>query len=188
MKKLLLFALVGGIILFAWQFLSFAMPNFHKSAVEYTPLQDELLSAIENAGLNEGMYMLGQPDPELPKEAYNEDMKKYEGKPWAILNYQAEQNDTMVMNMIRGLITCMLVAFIFFWFIRQQKEPTVGKRVLAGLAVGLMAFLFVPYTNFIWFRAPDVWAYLADGIIPWAILGFVGHKMARSAQPLPVAP
>ncbi len=85
MKKALLFALIGAVILFAWQFLSFAMPNFHKSSMEYTPLQDEILAAIDNSGLKEGMYML--------------------------------------------------------------KEP-------------------------------DIWAYMLDGIVPWALLGLVGHRMA----------
>jgi len=61
MKKSLLFALIGGVIIFVWQFISFAIPNFHKSRMEYSPVQDEVLAAIEKSGMKEGMYMLGQP-------------------------------------------------------------------------------------------------------------------------------
>ena len=178
MKKAIFFSLLGGLILFVWQFISFAMPNLHKSGVEYTPLQDEVLAAIESSGLQEGMYMLGQPDPELSGDASKTAMKKYEGKPWAILNYQAENSDKMAMNMIRGFIICIIVAAMFFWVIRQQKDPKLATRILTGLGIGLMGFLFVPYTNFIWFREPDIWGYFADGIVPWVILGWVGHKMA----------
>lgn len=178
MKKLLLFSLVGGVILFVWQFLSFAMPNLHKSSMEYTPVQDEVLAALESSGLQEGMYMLGQPDPALTGEEAKKAMDKYEGKPWAILNYQAQNTDKMVMNMIRGFIICMIISGFFFWVIRQQKDPVLTKRLLTGLAIGLIGFFFFPYTGFIWFREPDIWAYLADGIVPWAILGWVGHKMA----------
>jgi len=178
MKKTLLFALVGGVIIFAWQFISFAMPNLHKSAMEYTPLQDDVLAAIESAGLQEGMYMLGQPDPGLSKDEYNAEMKKYEGKPWGILNYQAVNEDKMAMNMIRGLIICFILAAFLFWIFRQQKDPTLSKRILVSLAIGLIGFFFVPYTNFIWFREPDIWAYLLDGTAPWIILGFLGHKMS----------
>ena len=64
MKKTLLFMLIGGAIIFVWGFISFAMPNFHKASAEYTPLQDEVLSAFEKSGLEEGMYYLGQPDPD----------------------------------------------------------------------------------------------------------------------------
>lgn len=178
MKKSLLFALIGGVILFVWQFISFAVPNFHKSGMEYTPLQDEVLAAIEKSGMEEGMYMLGQPDPELSKEEYNESMEGYEGKPWAILNYQMENSSAMAMNMIRGFIIAIITSLIFFWILRQQKNPALMKSVLLGIAVGFIGFLFVPYTNFIWFKEPDIWAYMLDGIVPWAILGFVGHKMA----------
>ncbi|MBK7173689.1 MAG: hypothetical protein IPH84_10760 [Bacteroidales bacterium] len=63
MTRKLLFSLIGAIILFAWLFLSNAMPNFHKAASTYTPKQAELLQKIQESGLEEGMYMLGQPDP-----------------------------------------------------------------------------------------------------------------------------
>jgi len=178
MKKSLLFALIGGIIIFAWQFISYAIPNFHKSAMEYTPVQDEVLAAIEKSGMKEGMYMLGQVNPEIPKEGFDKAMKAYEGKPWGILNYQLENTTPMAMNMIRGFIIAIIISLIFFWVIRQQKNPTLIKRVLMGVGIGFMGFLFVPYTNYIWFQEPDIWAYMLDGIAPWAILGFIGHKMA----------
>ena len=178
MKKALLFALVGGIIIFVWQFISFAIPNFHKAGMEYTPMQDEILSSIEKSGLEEGMYMLGQPDPDLSKEEYDAAMQKYEGKPWAVLNYQEVNSSAMAMNMIRGFIIAILTSLIFFWLITQMKDPTVWKRIFLGISVGFIGFLFVPYTNFIWFREPDIWAYMLDGVAPWAILGWIGHKMA----------
>ena len=178
MKKTLLFTLIGGIILFVWAFISFAMPNFHKAGMEYTPLQDEILTVLEKSGLEEGMYMLGQPDPELSMDEQKEAMAGYEGKPWATLNYQLENSSAMATNMVRGFIIDLIIALLFFWIIRQQKDPTLMKRVLTGVAVGFIGFLFVPYTNFIWFKEPDIWAYMLDGIVPWAIIGFIGHKMA----------
>jgi hypothetical protein len=178
MKKALLFMLIGAIIIFVWEFISFAMPNFHKAGMEYTPLQDEVLAAIEKSGLEEGMYMLGQPDPELTREEYNSAMEKYEGKPWAVLNYQMNNTSAMALNMIRGFIIYLIIAFLFFWIIRQQKDGTLLKRVLLGVAIGFIAFLLIPYTGFIWFKEPDIWAYLLDAVVPWALLGFVGHKLA----------
>ena len=178
MKKTLLFTLIGGVIIFAWGFISFAMPNFHKAGVEHTPLQDELLAAIEKSGLEEGMYYLGQPEWGLDKEEYDEAMEKYEGKPWAILNYQEENNSSMAMNMVRGFIIDLIVALLFFWIIRQQKNGTLLKRVFLGVAIGLIGFLAIPYTGYIWFREPDIWAYMLDGVVPWALLGVVGHKLA----------
>ena len=36
MKKTVIAALVGGLIIFLWQFLSYALINFHKPAQQYT--------------------------------------------------------------------------------------------------------------------------------------------------------
>ena len=177
MKKTILFALLGAVILFAWQFISFAMPNFHKASAEYTPLQDEVLAALDDSGLKEGMYMLGQPDPELSGDAYKQAMEVYEGKPWAVLNFQMNNSSAMTMNMIRSFIMMILISWIFLWFIRQQKDPTLFKRILAGLAVGFIGFCFVPYSSFIWFKEPDIWAFLLDAAVPWIVLGWLGHKM-----------
>jgi hypothetical protein len=178
MKKTILFALLGGVILFAWQFLSWAMPNFHKQSQVYTPVQNEILQSIRESGLKPGMYMLGQPDPKLPREQYQSEMKDYQGKSWAVLNYVATNEPGMAMNMIRSFIMMILVSLIFIWLVRQQKDPTLIKRILLGVGIGMIGFMFIPYAYFIWFKAPDIWAYLLDAIAPWIILGWLGHKLA----------
>jgi len=178
MKRKLLFSLIGAVIIFAWQFLSYAMPNFHKSAMSYTPLQDSILQYLQVSGLKEGMYMLGQPDPALSQAERTASMDKLEGKPWAVINYQMEMSSAMAMPMIRGILVCFVISFLLFWLFLQQKNPTLMNRLYLALAVGMIGFFFTPYTNFIWFENPDVFAHFADGIVPWLILGFIGHKMA----------
>jgi hypothetical protein len=178
MKRHLLFSLIGAVIIFVWQFLSFAMPNFHKSSMTYTPAQDELLQKFKELGLQEGMYLLGQPNPSSSGEEQKAAMKSLDGKPWAVINYQAENSMAMAMPMIRGFLVCFVLSFLLFWIFTQQKVPTIKNRLYLALAIGLIGFLFVPYTRFIWFKEPDIFAYLADAIVPWAILGFIGHKMA----------
>jgi hypothetical protein len=181
MKNKLLFTLIGGVIIFVWQFMSFALVNFHQSATEYTPAQDEILAKLDELNLEEGMYFLGQPDPSLTMDEQEEVMKKYANKPWATLNYQKEMSMDMAMPMVRSLIIDFIIAFFLFWIFLQQKDANLIKRILLSVAIGFITFLSVPYTNYIWFKEPDIWAYLIDGIIPWAILGFVGHYFARSA-------
>jgi len=178
MKQKIFFSLIGAVILFAWQFLSFAMPNFHKAASRYTPAQADILQKLEEAGLQEGMYYLGQPDPSLSKEQQSEAMKALDGKPWAVINYHKVSSMGMAMPMIRGFLVCLVTAFMLFWLILQQKTPTLANRILLSLAVGLIGFFYLPYANFIWYKEPDIFAYFADGIVPWLILGFIGHKMA----------
>lgn len=178
MKRKLLFSLIGAIIIFAWQFFSYAMPNFHKSASQYTPAQDSILQMMAQQGLREGMYMLGQPDPSLSPAEQQAAMDKMDGKSWAVVNYHETNTMSMGMNMARGFLVCFVLSFLLFWIFLQQKDPTLMNRLYLALAVGIIGFFFVPYTNFIWYKAPDIFAHFADAIVPWAILGFVGHKMA----------
>lgn len=178
MKRKLLFSAIGAIIIFAWQFFSNAMPNFHKSASQYTAAQDEIIQKLEELGINEGMYFLGQPDPLLSKAEKQASMDKMDGKPWGVINYHKVNTMSMTMNMIRGFLVCFVISFLLFWLFQQQKDPTLQNRLFLSLAVGIIGFFFVPYTNFIWYKAPDIFAHFADGIVPWLILGFVGHKMA----------
>ena len=178
MKTKLLFSVIGAIVIFTWQFLSNAMPNFHKSASAYTPVQDSILKMCGKQGLKEGMYFLGQPDPSISMDQQKAAMEKLEGKPWAILNFHETNSSNMAMNMARGFMVCMVISFLLFWLFLQQKDPTLMNRILLALAVGMIGFFFVPYTSFIWYKAPDIFAHFADGIVPWLILGFIGHKMA----------
>jgi hypothetical protein len=177
MKRKLIFSAIGAIIIFTWQFLSYATPNFHKSASKYTPAQDSILQAIAKQGLDEGMYFLGQPDPSLSQAEQQAFIDKMQGTPWAVLNYHQNNTMSMAMNMSRGFIVCFVISFILFWLFLQQKEPTLKNRLLLSLAVGIIGFFSIPYTNFIWYKAPDIFAHFADAIFPWLILGFIGHKM-----------
>jgi hypothetical protein len=181
MSRKILFSLLGGVIIFAWQFLSFAMPNFHKKAATYTPLQDTLIQKFSELGLKEGMYMLGQADPAASRDEQCKQYEKLEGRPWAVINYHMDNNMEMTMPMIRGFLICVVISFLLFWLFLQQKEPTLVNRILLALAVGLIGFFFIPYTSFIWYREPDIFAYFADALVPWIILGFIGHKMAKPA-------
>lgn len=182
MKHKLLFSLIGAVVIFAWQFLSYAMPNFHKSAAAYTPAQDSILQMCQKQGLTKGMYFLGQPDPSLSMAQQEEEMKKMEGKSWAVINYHETNTMSMGMNMTRGFLVCFVISFLLFWLFLQQKNPTLTNRLLVSLTVGLIGFFFVPYTNFIWYKAPDIFAHFADAIVPWALLGFIGHKMAPKQE------
>lgn len=177
MKRHLLFSAIGAIVIFFWLFLSNAMPNFHKSASTYSPNQNEILQKLQDLGIDEGMYMLGQPDPSLSHADMEAQMKTMEGKPWAVVNFHRTNSTSMAMPMIRGILVAFVIAFLLFWIFLQQKDPSLKNRLLISLAIGMIGFFFVPYSSFIWYREPDIFAHFADAIFPWLVLGFIGHKM-----------
>ena len=182
MKKLLLFSAMGAIILFVWQFLSYAFPNFHKPAMAYTPVQDSIMNRIKEVNLPGGMYWLNQADPSLSRDEQEKWMEKRANEPWAIINYRKEVSMSMTVNMIRSILVSFVASLLLFWLFIQQANPTLLKRIYLALAVSMIGFLFVPYSNFIWYKEPDIIAHFFDAIVPWIILALIGHKLAKSKR------
>ena len=171
MKKQLIASLVGGIIIFFWQFLSNAALDLHRPAQQYTSKQDSILSFLQTQ-LEPGRYFL----PTTPVGASSEEqqalMNKMDGKAWAIIDYQSSwSNADMTMNMIRGLLTDILIVFLFIWIITRNGTPSFGNIFLASVLTGFIAFLNFPYAYFIWYKSPGVWSDFMDGIVAWAGVG-----------------
>jgi len=62
MKKATIGSMVGALIIFLWQYLSFALINFHKPAQQYTDKQDAIMSFLDRQGLKDGGYFM----PNIP--------------------------------------------------------------------------------------------------------------------------
>jgi len=180
MKNPIVYTLVGGLVLFVWQFISFAGVNLHDDAQAHTPKDGEILEFLDKIELEPGMYALGAPsaeeraDPAL-WEAYEERM---EGQSWAQLNYLETWTNDMNMNLLRGFVMNLITAFLLFWMMRNLSDPTTARRVMLAVFVGWAGFMVFPYSNFIWYKKPDIWAHLIDATLPFAVLGWLGPKSA----------
>lgn len=173
MKKLLLGSILGGLIIFIWQFLSFALLELHRPASQYTPKQEEILSFLNTQFTESGSYVV----PNYPDDASTQEKqdlsKSSEGKPWAVISYHKTMEADMTMNMIRGFLIDIVMAGLLCWIIARFADRSYANIVMTALAVGLISFFFVPYTNHIWFPSFDLNAYLIDAIVPWTLVGLV---------------
>ena len=171
MKKLLIGALVGGIIMFFCQFLSWTILNWHGNAYQYTPKQDAIMSALSAQIDKDGQYMI----PNLPADATREDheaaMKTMEGKPWAVVAYHSAKNMNMGSNILRGLIVDILIVGFFCALISRMNALNFLAIFISALFVGMIVFFNVPYTHHIWFQDADLMAYFADCLVGWALIG-----------------
>ena len=50
---------------------------------------------------------------------------------------------------------------------------------MLAVAVGMVGFMFFPYSNFIWFKNPDIFAHMVDALVPFALVGLLGHAFLR---------
>lgn len=170
MNKTLVASLVGGILLWLWQFMSWSFLGVHESNMTYTDKQDSIMAAIAATGLEEGDYFL----PRVTNEASAEEREAYYnehlGQPWALISYRSSLENNMGMNMFRGFIVNVLAVFFLCWVLMKIPDMNMSQTVTASVMVGLIGFLTINYINSIWFETDSI-PYLIDAIASWGLVG-----------------
>ena len=180
MRNILIGALVGGVILFIIQSISWMVLNLHAKANQYTPKQTEIMNFLNQQITEEGEYFL----PNHPETATMEEamaaMDAMEGKPWAKISYHKVMDTDMTMNMVRGLLVNIVTVGLLCWILVRLNLPTFNTILLASLFTGLIVFLNAPYTQHIWYESFDIWAHFADMVLGWGLVGlWLGYFLRR---------
>lgn len=169
MKKLLVGAIVGGILIFVWQALSWTMLQLHYGAYQYTPKQDTVMNFINSQFKEDGQYFM----PGHPKDASSEEMetamKNAEGKPWVVLTYHSKMENNMVMNIVRAAITDIIMVWLLCWILLKIPTPGFGTIFMSTLLTGIIAFINGVYTMHVWFGSFDTMQQLIDTLVSWGL-------------------
>jgi hypothetical protein len=171
MKKLVIASLVGGIIIFIWQTLSWTVLNIHGSSQQYTSKQDSIMAFLNTQFSEDGAYLM----PNYPKGTTREEMEKTmdsrAGKPWMQIQYHKALNVNMGANILRGLINDIIIVALFCWIIFRLKSTGFYTLFVASLFTGLIVFLNSPYTIHIWYPKADIIGHLLDALVSWGLCG-----------------
>lgn len=171
MKKIVLGAIVGGLLLFIWQSLSWMLLDLHSKAHSYTDKQDAILNTLSTELPAEGTYMLPMGKPGTSMEEHQKMAEGWIGKPWAMVTYHKAFEMDMVMNIIRGFIVNILLMVLFCWILSKIAAPKFGTVFVASIFTGLIVFLNGIYTGHIWYPTFDLMAHLTDAIVGWGLAG-----------------
>lgn len=174
MKKTIIASVVGGIIIFIWQFLSWAALNLHQASNAYTPNHAAIMAALEANLPNEGGYYL----PGVPENASREEQEKLmtesNGKPWASIQYHKSLDATpakMVQNMLRALVINILTIWLFCWILGKMNMAGFTTILTASLFTGLIVFFNAAYLGSIWYQWFDIMAHFTDAMVSWGACG-----------------
>lgn len=174
MKKNLIGALVGGLLIFVWQTLSWTVLDLHRPSQDYTPKQDTIMGFLNSQIDKEGGYLL----PTVPKGASFEEATKQgeasKGKSWAFIQYHKSfdfDNSTMIMSMVRGLIATIVMVWLLCWILGKWSKTSFVDIFLACIFTGLIVYINEPYNQFIWYKIFDVRAHLIDALASWGLCG-----------------
>lgn len=185
MKKTIIGAVVGGIILFAWQFLTWGALNLHEKQQQYTPKQDSILAYLSTQFSEDGAYFMPTFKPGTPSSEMETQMKAMEGKPWAQLVYHKKMDgmNKMFMNMGRSLVVDIVVIWLLCWLLGKITAPSFGTVFMGTLGTGLIVFLNAPYVMHIWYGSFDLMAHFTDTLVAWGVTGlWLGWWLTRSKK------
>jgi len=170
MQKQLIGALVGGLILFIWQFISFGPGNLHSSQMQHLPQQDAILEALAANKVPEGEYFIPRLPLDAGGDAQEQMAKDTEGKPWAQINYHHAYELTFGSNLARGFLVDFLSVFLLIWLLVRMKDLDMKTSIIASLIVGAIGYMTISYMDSIWFKSNSI-PELIDTVVQWGIVG-----------------
>jgi hypothetical protein len=183
MKKWLVGSVVGAILLFVWQFISWALADLHNKEFKYVPGQEQLLSSLSSNIKEDGQYRLPQAPPGSSQEEKQKVMEQSSGKPYALVIYKTSLKTDMVVPIIRSLAVDFILVLLMIFIIGRMVNLNLGNVWMCSLAIGFVAWLWYPYTQNIWFQTPIeiVTGALMDWFVGYSLLGlWLGFWLPRS--------
>ncbi len=183
MKKWLIGSVVGAILLFLWQFLSWAALGLHDKEFKYTPEQAQLLTSLTATLKEDGQYMLPTVAPGASSEEMERVMKESAGKPYALIVYKNAHEVEMMMPMIRAFLVDLVIALLLIHILSKRNNLTMGTVWMGSLAVGFVGWLWNPYMMHIWFQTPTevITGALMDWFVAYSLVGiWLGFWLKRN--------
>ncbi|MEJ7828870.1 MAG: hypothetical protein WKF91_11755 [Segetibacter sp.] len=172
MKKAIIGALVGAILVFGWQAIAHVAMHHHDAAYKNIPNEANVLSALTGALKEEGQYLVPGINPNATQEEEERYMKESAGKPWALITYHPIYDNNMGMAAFRSFVTAFFCVLLFIW-IMGKDHGNFSTVLLKSLGIGMFAFMFVWYNQNIWMQTPwdVIKGELIDLLVAWGLCG-----------------
>jgi hypothetical protein len=171
MKKLIIGALIGGILIFLWLTLSWTVLNLHGKEYQKASNQDEVMPFLSSHFTHDGQYRLPMIDQNASSEEHQKFMDSMKGKPWAVVSYHASYDADMVKNILIGLVAAILAAAFVCWILMKNTNSSFGTTFISCVLIGLAGYLFIPFSNRIWFETPGLKTNVIDTLVSWGLCG-----------------
>ncbi|MES2680858.1 MAG: hypothetical protein V4635_13280 [Bacteroidota bacterium] len=177
MKKNIIATIIGTIILFGWQALSWMALPVHNDTMKYSAGQQEVMTALQKNLPASGTYYLPGADPavKLSSEEMESFYKAQIGKPWALVFYNTSFEGMSPSNMINGILLNLLSVVLVIALLHMSKAKEKQFAAIFGLVMILPVFVILQSVlqNANWWSFP--WHFIkgtiVDLIFGWLLCG-----------------
>lgn len=175
MKRVLIGTLVGAIIVFVFQAMSWMVLPIHKNSMKYTPAQDSVLKALTTHLHEDGLYGIPTARPDASQADMEKDMNARIGKPWAMINYHQSFDMGMGLQMGLGFLINLFSVLIVAMLMNNMLTTMLsfGKRLGFVMFFSIFTILQAQLTGMNWWHTPFHWAIgeILDLLIAWFLCG-----------------
>jgi hypothetical protein len=172
MKRIGIAAIVGGVVLFIWAFISRYYVPWHKMGT--LPDQGAVTAVLGDTATDSGVYMFpreGEPAAEEPEEAADG------AEPAGLLVYKAQGAAPMVLQHIVGLVLEVLVAAVVAGLLTMAAPalPGFASRLGFVMLIGVLTIVGTNLMNWNYMHYPFRFTLevAADGLVGALLLGVV---------------
>ena len=175
MGKVLLSAVLGGVILFIWSSMSWMVLPWHNNTFLGFSNEAVVSQAMLAGSEKPGVYLT----PNMHDgKGDDSQMGKYTG-PFALIIWNREGWGDMGHKMLFAFVGDVLAALVAALLLSLATIRSFGKRVLFVALLGLFAGVSVHLSNFIWwgFSKDFTLVAVADLFIAWLLAGLALAKL-----------
>jgi hypothetical protein len=181
MKRILLGALVGGIIVFAWSAVQHMATPLGMAGMRVLPDEEPVLGALRSTLREPGLYIF--PGMDMSKTPTPEEQAAWAERSRtgptgiAVIYPQGREpafGRELAMELLFDILAALLVAFGL-----AHVAAGYGRRVLLVASAGVFAWLAISASYWNWYGFPD--AYVAaeglDQVVGWLLAGLALAKI-----------
>jgi hypothetical protein len=176
MKQLLIAAIIGGIILFVWGWLSWSVFPIHNSSMKSIENEEAVISTMHVNMTQEGVYVFPGMPATQDQAAVDEWTQKNKQGPIGMIIYNPEGSEPMMASqMIVGIIISIISSYLAAWFLSRSTaaSSTYLARVAYCGMLGIFVSLVSHVVNWNWMGYPLDYttSWIMDAVIGWILAG-----------------
>ena len=183
MKRILLGAVVGGFIVFAWSAVQHMATPLATAGISALPGEEAVLAALRANVREDGFYF-------FPAAGMSPDMTPAEHEAWAermrtgpsgVMVVHPQGAEPMPMRgLVYELVSDILAALLVAFGLAHVVAP-YGRRVLLVALAGVFVALAGSASYWIWYGYPTAYigAEAIDHIVGWLLAGLAMAKIVR---------
>ncbi len=200
MKRLIVGAVLAGLVLFVWGAISHEALPLGRAGLRVMPREKEaaVLAAMSGAMDERAVYIFPGMDPDEPASEAEQKafFARYEAGPGGIVAFDPRPGTRAVGGSLFGtlfgteLLSNVLAAFVAGFVILHVPGSTgYARRVVLVGVLGLLVTLDVDASYWNWYGFPTSYflAQAVDHTVGWLLAGLVLARVCRREAPDPAA-